>query len=84
MQALGWTLLHFVWQGALIGLAAFLAAGGAVGTCIDPICDWRCHAQRDVAFARGHILVRSRQAPHTDGDSALPSSHRQPRSADPP
>src|SRR5687768_12533033 len=24
MQALGWTLVHFVWQGAALGLAAFL------------------------------------------------------------
>ena len=25
MQALGWTLLHFLWQGALIGAAVFVA-----------------------------------------------------------
>ncbi|MBA2301975.1 MAG: hypothetical protein H0W08_05020, partial [Acidobacteria bacterium] len=25
VQAIGWTLLHFVWQGALVGLLAALA-----------------------------------------------------------
>ena len=33
VDALAWTLLHFLWQGALLGFAAFfLLRAGAAGT----------------------------------------------------
>ena len=57
VNALGWTLLHFVWQGAVIGLITYLILRGRpTHPGIDSLSLWRRGAQCDLR--RANRLIR--------------------------